>query len=253
MIYDMRKACQAGEHLLDEQDPGWELRASPATLDMAFHGLCLLSQLYGSFPDGIERLDLGDLFGEEVQDWMGWEYGFTLPPTSLASMSEASVLYARLTEEWRNIITQKRGESPDPTQLPLSKALTLAEALTLLAALVDTHGGELRVDLTLRRHRTVSIEREQLAAALLARDQRSFLCIDLHCPQVGAVLSAPPDSPEDPHHLGRPCALWPLTPPPGVEIAPAEVEQYIQALLDELNYGSGDSPYTPEARWDLSP
>lgn len=136
--------------------------------------------------------------------------------------------------------------------LPVSKTLTLAEALALLEAMVATHGGELRVDLTLRQHRTVGIEREQLAAALLARDQRAFLCIDLACPHVGSVLFTAPGS-EDPLHFGRDCALWPLTPPPGVEIEPAEVERFMQALLEELNYGTGDSPYVPEATWVLAP
>ncbi len=141
----------------------------------------------------------------------------------------------------------------DLTQLPLNKTLTLAEALLLLSALVDTYGGGLRVDLTLRRHRRVRINGEQLAFALLAADQRSFLCIDLTCPHVGAVLSAAPGSSEDPLHLGRHCTLWPLTPPPGVEIAPAAVERYMQALLEELNYPTGDSPYVPEATWVLIP
>ena len=142
---------------------------------------------------------------------------------------------------------------PDITQLPLSKTLTLAEALRLVSALVETHGGELRVDLTLRRHRRVRIDREQLAAALLARGQRSFLCIDLTCPRVGAVISTAAGSSEDSLHLGLPCALWPLTPPSGVEIAPADVERYMQALLEELNYPTGDSPFVPEATWVLTP
>jgi hypothetical protein len=141
----------------------------------------------------------------------------------------------------------------DSTHLPVSKTLTLADTLALLEAIVATHGGELLVDLTLRRHRTVRIEREQLSAALLARDQQAFLCIDLSCPQVGSVLFTAPGSEEDPHHLGRSCALWPLTPPPAVEIAPAEVERFMQALLEELNYGTGDSPYVPEATWVLVP
>lgn len=142
---------------------------------------------------------------------------------------------------------------PDLTQLPLSETLTLAEALVLLSTLVEIHGDELRVDLTLWRHRTVGIDREQLAAALLARSQRSFLCIDLTCPLVGAIISTAPGGSEDPLHLGRPCALWPLTPPPGVEIAAAEVERYMAAFLEELNYPTGDSPIAPEATWVLTP
>lgn len=101
-MYDMKRTVEAGVQLLKEQNPDWQSHANPETLDMAYHGLCLLSQLYGSFDAGVDELDLGSPFGEEVQDSDGWEYGFTLPPWTDATTLSAD--YAQLTETWRNVI-----------------------------------------------------------------------------------------------------------------------------------------------------
>lgn len=104
--YDMALAVEAGVLLLNKRDPQWESRANLKTLNMFYHGLCLLSQLFGSFADGIEYLGLGWPFWEDIEDWEGWDHGFTLPPQTDTSKLKAD--YARLTKEWRKQIVLKR-------------------------------------------------------------------------------------------------------------------------------------------------
>ena len=112
--------------------------------------------------------------------------------------------------------------------------------------------GPVSVDDLLRQQRVVKIDRKRMYEALLARDQLAYLCVDLECPQVGAVIlvpATPERDSEPPLHWGRRCALYPLTTPAGVEVKPEELEQYGQAVLDALNFGTGDAASIPEATW----
>lgn len=145
--------------------------------------------------------------------------------------------------------------APEGGPLPISATLTLAEALRLLYDLERDYGAQARIDLDVRLHRLVRLDRAEVCAALLERGHCAYLCIDVRCPRVGAVVFAPREpAPCEaaPLHLGRRCALWPLSPPPGVEVPPEDVEQYALALLDELNPPSGDAAYRPEATWEYA-
>src|SRR5260370_31352762 len=139
-------------------------------------------------------------------------------------------------------------------QLSLRQTTTLAGALQVVQALIAGYGEEAQVDLSLRQHRVVKVDRKQIYEAFLARDQLVYLCVDLACPHVGTLIYAPAttgNNEETPSHQGRRCVLYPLTPPVGLEIAPDELEQYAQAVLEALNFGAGDSPYVPEATWEF--
>lgn len=114
------EAVLQGARLLDERAGGWQRwpRLKLERLDMEWHGRCLLSQLFGSYRAGIERLDLGPLLilGPVNFDSYGWQHGFTIPP--LTPEQETKVAFARLTAAWKQIIHEGRqaavpvGEDP---------------------------------------------------------------------------------------------------------------------------------------------
>lgn len=114
---DVAALVARGVQLLNKC-PGWlwEARVNLEKLDMAFHGLCLLSQVFDSYEEGIQALNIGpmlieaDLMGGSI-DWerYGWEYGFTVPP--LTPEKEIKGAFARLTNLWTQVITQKRQAS----------------------------------------------------------------------------------------------------------------------------------------------
>lgn len=106
-------AVLQGVRLLDEREVGWQRwpRLKLERLDMEWHGRCLLSQLFGSYRAGIERLDLGPLLivGRVNFDAYGWEHGFTIPPYT--PQEEESAAFARLTAAWKQIIHKSRQEA----------------------------------------------------------------------------------------------------------------------------------------------
>ena len=99
-----------GVQLLDEYVAGWQCwpGLNLETLDMEWHGLCLLSQLFGSYQEGIEQLDLGPLLivGPVNFDSYGWEHSFTIPPYTPQEQVKAA--FARLTTVWKHIIIERR-------------------------------------------------------------------------------------------------------------------------------------------------
>lgn len=103
-----------GVHLLDAASPGWHLSShlSLDSLDMRYHGTCLLSQLFGSFEAGIVRLDLGPLLIERDldqcigSDSFGWEQGYSLSPMTPPERIDED--YACLTALWIQVIAKKR-------------------------------------------------------------------------------------------------------------------------------------------------
>lgn len=115
----------AGAFLLDEHRPDWltAQRLKLEKLNMELHGLCLLSQLFSSYENGIKKLGLGPLgiemgFGGFVEwDSYGWEHGYTLQPSTPAHERQAD--FARLTEIWKQIIIQKRLDIAQPFQLAI--------------------------------------------------------------------------------------------------------------------------------------
>lgn len=130
-IYDMGQAVLVGSQLLDGVHPGWRQKVDVEQFDMAYHGRCLLSQLYGSFAAGIKHLSLwlflqgvgplmtglGDLnldaLVADVHDSDGWDLGFTLPPWTKPETLAAD--YAQLTKKWR---AQLRANLPGEENRP---------------------------------------------------------------------------------------------------------------------------------------
>jgi hypothetical protein len=103
-------AALQGARLLDERAAGWQNwpRLKLERLDMEWHGRCLLSQLFGSYRAGIERLDLGPflIVGPVHWDSYGWQCGFTIPP--FTPEEETKAAFARLTAAWKQIIRESR-------------------------------------------------------------------------------------------------------------------------------------------------
>lgn len=99
-----------GVQLLNEYEAFWQCRPglNLVTLDMEWHGVCMLSQLFGSYQEGIEQLDLGPLLivGPVHWDSYGWEHGFTIPPYTPQEQVKAA--FARLTAIWKQIILESR-------------------------------------------------------------------------------------------------------------------------------------------------
>jgi hypothetical protein len=104
------EAVMQGAWLLDERASGWQRwpRLKLEKLDMEWHGRCLLSQLFGSYRAGIERLDLGPLLivGPVNFDSYGWQCGFTIPPSTPEEETKAA--FARLTAAWKQLIRESR-------------------------------------------------------------------------------------------------------------------------------------------------
>lgn len=115
------EACQGlaasvslGVQLLNERAVGWHCwpQLKLETLDMEWHGYCLLSQLFGSYEEGLEYFEIGPLLFEEGfvgaigWDSYGWEYGFTLSPRIPAEGRKLA--FARLTALWKQVIVEIR-------------------------------------------------------------------------------------------------------------------------------------------------
>jgi hypothetical protein len=96
----------AGRDLLNVKRPGWAHLADPDALDMNSASKCVLGQV-----DGDYFRACGELFGRYyVED--SFRYGFcvlTWNGVYWRGMAETEV--ARLTAEWRDIITILRAES----------------------------------------------------------------------------------------------------------------------------------------------
>ncbi len=97
-----RAAAQRGARFLDEQlGRGWRSEIVLSKLDMAASDPdgdgcgCVLTQLYGTYEDGLHTLSIDD-DGQEDAD-----LGFTLPERDLGLETTAAG-FGRLTDEWKN-------------------------------------------------------------------------------------------------------------------------------------------------------
>ena len=91
---------QSGAELLDRKFPGWEGQISLDSLDLGDFTNCTVTQLYGSYIDGLEDLGFGGFAvchydGDEV------DYGFD-------SYYADEYEYAELTAAWKALISQRR-------------------------------------------------------------------------------------------------------------------------------------------------
>jgi hypothetical protein len=133
-----------GSQLLEEHKPGWSVsrKLKLEHLNMEFHGLCLLSQLFGTYDAGLEQLGIGPLgielgFGPLMdRDSYGWEAGFTLNPAT--PIHERPADFARLTAIWRLAIIQKRLDTPYPFLLAIEPLPNASQKLSVLQRLLPT-------------------------------------------------------------------------------------------------------------------
>jgi len=86
-----------GMALLDERRPGWREEIDPGSLDLEDDSMCVLGQLYGvdDFIDGLDAVGLSM--------YQPIEHGFDIGNDDLPE------LYAVLTAEWRQALTQPAG------------------------------------------------------------------------------------------------------------------------------------------------
>jgi hypothetical protein len=111
-----RDDVPGGTRILDAYDPAWAFRVNPDELDMEWHGKCLLSQLFGSYDEGIRQLDIGPLLIEAefagISSWdsYGWQYGCTISPAT--PTEEIRDAFAGLTDAWKKVIAHKRQAPP---------------------------------------------------------------------------------------------------------------------------------------------
>jgi len=54
------EAAAAGAAFLDEKSPGWRDWVDPTILAMSDEHMCVLGQLYGSYDNGLQALDMMD-------------------------------------------------------------------------------------------------------------------------------------------------------------------------------------------------
>jgi hypothetical protein len=62
----VQERVQAGVAFLNEHQPGWSKRISLAELDLSNCDRCVLGQVFGSFEQGLETLDLGYLLARNL-------------------------------------------------------------------------------------------------------------------------------------------------------------------------------------------
>jgi hypothetical protein len=106
------QAIQAGMTLLQEALPEWETRVNLKTLNMSQHGHCLLSQLFGSYEEGIRTLHIGPMLIEADLNTVNWdsygsEYAFTIP--SMTPIEAIEETFTQLTNNWKKRIILKTG------------------------------------------------------------------------------------------------------------------------------------------------
>ncbi len=66
-----------GAVFLDEQEPGWVGRINLKRLNMANCHLCVLGQLYGTYPEGVIRFFCEDGWSSAVE--LGFNIDFVIP------------------------------------------------------------------------------------------------------------------------------------------------------------------------------
>lgn len=87
-----------GMALLDERGPtNWRKRINLNTLDVSTGEDCILGQVYGWYPDGLDALGIRDW--DEVPANLGFRVMFVADAHTMNSA------YAELTQTWRDALT----------------------------------------------------------------------------------------------------------------------------------------------------
>ncbi|NNF57862.1 MAG: hypothetical protein HKN04_06440 [Rhodothermaceae bacterium] len=100
-----RARVQRGAAVLDERDPGWHARISPATLELADGQACVLGQLHGDYRLGLGRARVLDFSSAPIASLSPVDLGFQ----ANADLGEAieALDYAFLTRAWREAIRER--------------------------------------------------------------------------------------------------------------------------------------------------
>ena len=95
----------AGAAFLDRCQPDWIRQIDLQKLDMSDPQDCMFGQIFGSFEEGIFRIELGSHARQEAlpEESLGFE--------AIADQSHTAQMiaeYAALTDEWRRVILERR-------------------------------------------------------------------------------------------------------------------------------------------------
>lgn len=104
-----RTRARRGAAYLDEADPGWHTRLSPATLELADGARCVLGQLHGGFRDGLLRARVLDLSSAPLASLSPVDLGFQARH-DLGGEIEA-LDYTYLNRAWREAIAERSGKA----------------------------------------------------------------------------------------------------------------------------------------------
>jgi|SRR6516225_1064263 hypothetical protein len=100
---DILKArVRKGVKFLDKDCPKWYKKVSVRTLDLRTGGCCVLGQVYGGYPKGLESLN-----GEGLN--CGIAYGFWLDPMRYKSKYETwEKGMEQLEKLWKTVIERRK-------------------------------------------------------------------------------------------------------------------------------------------------
>lgn len=87
---------RAGIALLDQKVPDWRDQVDVAELDMVEYRQCVLGQVYGSYHDGLDELDLDDAGAVA--------YGFQVP--SFLSSTDEDEDFINLADTWKALLVK---------------------------------------------------------------------------------------------------------------------------------------------------
>ena len=96
------KEVRAGMGLMDQADPDWDKRVDLAILSIQSPSRCALGQAFGSFFDGLKRL--------QIAHSSAASYGFSLPHYSydVAEIVDTSRMFRLLDDTWIALIQERR-------------------------------------------------------------------------------------------------------------------------------------------------
>lgn len=94
---NLREVVEAGAAFLDRKRPGWDREIDLTKLEMNSTNNCVVSQLFGEYLEGCEKL-----LGSQIDISRRQAYGFTLP---YAADSDD---WAQLDREWTRLIASRR-------------------------------------------------------------------------------------------------------------------------------------------------
>ena len=99
------KEVRAGMGLMDQADPDWDRRVDLAILSIRSPARCALGQAFGSFFDGLERL--------QIAHSSAASYGFSLPHYTydVAEIVDKSRMFRMLDDTWITLIQERRNNA----------------------------------------------------------------------------------------------------------------------------------------------